>query len=229
VRPRPRDTLPRVRFEGFGEYAIDFFDGLTEDNSKPFWDDHRHTYDSDVRAPMVALMAELEREFGEFGVVKVFRPYRDVRFSNNKTPYKTHCGAVIEEGRGAGAFYVEVGTEGLRVGGGCFHLEAGQLARYRTAVDTEVHGHALDKIVAKLRRAGWEIKGDRMKTRPRGVAEDHPRLELLRHRSIYAMRGWPPDDTLHERGCFDRVVTAWRALKPINEWARDHVGPADLK
>ena len=216
-----------MRFEGFGEYAIDFFDGLVEDNSKPFWDDNRHLYDNDVRAPMDALLAELEKEFGAYGEPKVFRPYRDVRFAKDKTPYKTHCGGVIEQGRGAGAFYVQIGPEGLRAGGGLFHLEPDQLARYRTAVDTELHGAELEKIVAKLRKAGWEIRGDRMKTKPKGFDADHPRLELLRHRSIYAMRGWEPDDVLHERGCYDRVVKAWRALKPINEWARDRVGRAD--
>jgi uncharacterized protein (TIGR02453 family) len=216
-----------VTFQGFGEYAIDFFDGLTGDNSKPYWDDNRHIYDNDVRAPMDALLAELAKEFSDFGEPKVFRPYRDVRFAKDKTPYKTHCGGVVESGRGGGAFYVQVGTEGLRVGGGCFHLESDQLARYRTAVDTDVHGKELDKIVAKLRKAGWEIRGDKMKTRPRGFDEDHPRIDLLRHRSIYAMRGWEPDDTLHERGCYDRVVKAWRALKPFNVWAADHVGRTD--
>src|SRR4051812_28438083 len=89
----------------------------------------------DVRAPMEALLAELTPEFGPgFGEGKVFRPYRDVRFAKDKTPYKTHCGAVIEQGRGGGAYYVEVSSAGLRVGGGCFHLQSDQLARFRQAV-----------------------------------------------------------------------------------------------
>jgi uncharacterized protein (TIGR02453 family) len=218
-----------MAFEGFGEYAVDFFEGLAVDNSRPYWQDNLATYTADVRGPMEALLAELEPEFGPgFGQAKVFRPYRDVRFARDKSPYKTHCGAVIERGRGAGAYYVAISAAGLRVGGGCFHLAPDQLARYRRAVDSEVHGSALHLIVAALRRTGWSIEGDLLATRPRGVAPDHPRLPLLRHRTLYAVREWEPDDGLHERACLDRVRRAWRQLGRLNEWAHDHVGPSEL-
>ena len=198
------------------------------DNSKPYWEDNRATYDSDVRAPMEAMLAELEPEFGaEFGRAKVFRPHRDMRFAKDKTPYKTHCGGVIEQGRGGGAYYVEIGPAGLRVGGGCFYLAPDQLARYRAAVVEDIHGTALRGIVAELRTAGWQVSGDVLKTKPRGFDADHPRIDLLRHRSIYALRGWPPDDVLHERECLDRVRAAWAQLRPLNEWARDRVGPSE--
>jgi uncharacterized protein (TIGR02453 family) len=217
-----------VTFTGFGEYAIDFYDGLLADNSKPYWLENQHLYKSDVRAPMEALLAELSAEFAPgFGTAKVFRPHRDVRFAKDKSPYKTHCGGVIEPGRGGGAYYVEVGPAGLRVGGGCFHLAADQLARFRRAVDTEVHGAALQDILTELRGAGWTIAGDTLRTRPRGFDGDHPRIDLLRHRSIYAVRTREPDDTLHESDCLDRVRRAWRALRPFNEWARDHVGVSE--
>ncbi|MGQ0841370.1 DUF2461 domain-containing protein [Actinokineospora sp.] len=215
-------------FGGFGEYAVDFYDGLLVDNSKTYWDTNKATYQSDVHAPMQALLTELEKEFGgEFGSAKVFRPYRDVRFAKDKTPYKTHCGGVIERGRGGGAYYVEVGPEGLRAGGGCFHLESDQLARFRAAVAEEIHGAALRGVLTTLERAGWEIRGDRLRTTPRGYAKDHPRLDLLQYRSVYAVRVWEPDDVLHERECFSRVRTAWRQLRAFNDWARDHVGPSE--
>lgn len=108
-----------TKFAGFGEHAVEFYDGLSADNSKAYWADHVEVYRSDVRAPMEALIAELTPEFGPgFGEGKVFRPYRDVRFARDKTPYKTHCGGVVEQGRGGGAYYVEVSSAGLRVGGG---------------------------------------------------------------------------------------------------------------
>lgn len=214
-----------MRFTGFGEHAIDFFDGLEADNSKPYWEDNKQTYLTDVRAPMEALLAELETEFAsEHSTAKVFRPYRDVRFAKDKVPYKTHCGGVVEQGRGAGAYYVEVGPAGLRVGGGCFHLHADQLARYRRAVADEIHGGTLARVLATLRRQGWTIMGDQLRTQPRGYPADHPRIDLLRYRSMYAVRVWEPDDTMHERRCLDRVRRAWRQVRPFNEWAGDHVG-----
>lgn len=217
-----------MKFSGFGEHAVEFFDGLEADNSKPYWDDNLARYKADVREPMEALVAELTGEFAAgFGEGKVFRPYRDVRFAKDKTPYKTNCGAVIEQGRGGGAYYVEVSAEGMRVGGGCFHLASDQIARFRTAVDTDLHGKSLEKILAKLAKAGWEVKGDRLKSKPRGFADDHPRLELLKYRSVYVVRAWEPDDVLHERAALDRVRKAWRQVREFNEWARDRVGPSE--
>ncbi len=149
-----------TRFEGFGEHAVDFYDGLVADNSKSYWTDHKAVYQADVREPMEALLAELSAEFAaDFGRATVFRPYRDVRFAKDKTPYKTHCGGVIEPGRGAGAYYVELSPAGVRVGGGCFHLQSDQLARFRTAVAEDLHGEALAGILTKLEKAGWELQG----------------------------------------------------------------------
>jgi uncharacterized protein (TIGR02453 family) len=216
-----------VRFEGFGERVVDFYEGLAADNSKAYWTDHRAVYDGDVRAPMEALLAELAEEFAEFGEAKVFRPYRDVRFSRDKAPYKTHCGGVIERGRGGGACYVQVGADGMMAGGGAFHLQPDQLARYRQAVADGRRGENLRRVLAGLAAGGWEIRGETLRTRPRDYPADHPRLDLLRHRSVYAVRRWPPDDLLHERGCLDRVREGWRALRPFNEWVADHVGVSE--
>jgi uncharacterized protein (TIGR02453 family) len=216
-----------TKFTGFGEHAVDFYDGLEADNSKAYWTDHKPVYDDEIRAPMESLLAELSAEFGEFGTSKVFRPYRDVRFAKDKSPYKTNCGGVIEPGRGAGAYYVEVSSAGLRLGGGSFHLESDQVKRYRVAIDDDRRGGALAKLLAKLQSQGWAIRGEVMKTMPRGFAADHERAELLRHKSIYAMRIFEPDEVLHDRATFDRVRTGWRQLRPFNEWAADHVGVAE--
>jgi uncharacterized protein (TIGR02453 family) len=216
-----------VGFTGFGEHAIDFYDGLVADNSKAYWTDHKHIYADDVRAPMEALLAELAgagKEFGEFGKCKVFRPYRDVRFAADKSPYKTHCGGVVEQARGGGAYYVQVSPDGLLIGGGSFHMAPGQLARYRTAAADERRGAELAGLLATLVTQGWAVRGERLKTAPRGFAADHPRIELLKHRSVYVVRHYEPDDGLHDRTTLDRVRKGWRQVRALNEWAADHVG-----
>jgi len=211
-------------FSGFGEHAVEFFDGIAEDNSKAYWTDHQHIYQSDVREPMEALLAELAGEFAEFGKVKVFRPYRDVRFSKDKTPYKTHCGGVIERARGAGACYVQIGSEGLRIGGGSFHMAPAQLERYRTAVADDRRGLALRSLLDQLIGAAWQSHGVQLKTAPRGYRADHPRIDLLRRRALYVTRAFEPDDALHDRQTLDRVRTAWREVRALNEWVADYVG-----
>lgn len=215
-----------MRFEGFGDGAVEFYEGLAGDNSKSYWKDNLSLYREHVRAPMEALLAELEPDFAAgFGAGKVFRPHRDVRFSPDKSPYKTHCGAVIEQSRGGGAYYVEVSARGVFIAGGCYHTEPDQLARFRTAVDTELHGERLRSLLAGL--IGWERGGETLKTRPRGVAADHPRLDLLRHRSLFVFRTWPPDDVLHERACLNRVRECWGAVRELNQWCADHIGPTE--
>jgi uncharacterized protein (TIGR02453 family) len=205
-------------FRGFGEGAVEFYDGLLVDNSKAYWTDQREVYEADVRSPMQVLLADLEPEFGPG---KIFRPYRDVRFSHDKTPYKTHCGAT------AGPFYVQLGADGLMAAGGHYRMASDQVARFRAAVDDERRGTDLEKLLAVLRADGITVAGEKLRTRPRGFDQDHPRIDLLRHKGIYGWRNWPPDDVLHEQGTLERVVTTWRALRPLVDWLADHVGSSD--
>jgi uncharacterized protein (TIGR02453 family) len=207
-----------VTFAGFGEDAVEFYDGLLADNSRAYWSDRRQVYERDVRAPMLALLAELEPEFG---AGKVFRPHRDVRFSHDKSPYKTHCGGF------AAPFYVEVSAAGLMAAAGYYRMGSDQLARFRAAVDDERRGADLADRLADLAAAGLTVDGERLRTRPRGVDPAHPRLDLLRHKSLYAWRRWPPDDALHERAALARVAATWRRLRPLAEWLADHVGPTE--
>jgi uncharacterized protein (TIGR02453 family) len=207
-----------VTFTGFGEGAVEFYDGLEADNSKAYWTDRREVYEKDVKAPMQELLAALAAEFGPG---KIFRPYRDVRFSSDKTPYKTHCGAT------AGGYYVEVGPAGLVVAGGYYHMASDQVTRFRAAVADDRRGADLEKRIAALAAEGLSVAGEALKTRPRGFDPEHPRIELLRHKGLYGRRAWPPDDVLHEPGTQGRVVTAWRALRPLTEWLDDHVGPSE--
>ncbi|MFF5208734.1 DUF2461 domain-containing protein [Streptosporangium sp. NPDC000396] len=211
-----------MSFSGFPDEAFVFYEGLEADNSKTYWTRHKQVYEDMVKAPMAALAEELEAEFGR---VHLFRPHRDVRFAKDKSPYKTHQGAYTATGEAIG-YYVQIDAEGLRAGAGLYSAEGGQLARYRQAVDEEISGVPLEKIVAEIRAAGYEIGGDRLKTRPRGVPEDHPRLDLLRHRSLHAGRRFPLEPWIHTPEALDRVRVVWRDLIPLVEWLTVHL-PTD--
>ena len=114
-----------MSFTGFPAAALDFYDDLEMDNTKTFWTEHKHVYEESVRAPMAALLAELEEEFG---TAKLFRPYRDVRFAKDKTPYKTHQGAFIDVAPATG-WYVQVSAPGVRVAAGFYEASSERLAR----------------------------------------------------------------------------------------------------
>jgi uncharacterized protein (TIGR02453 family) len=214
-----------VPFAGFPPEALDFYARLEADNSKSFWDANKATYEECVRGPLRALSAAVEQEFGP---LHLFRPHRDVRFSKDKSPYKT-AAAAVTEGEGGAAYYLQIGADGLFVGTGYHHLAPDQLDRYRAAVAHERTGRALAQAVSALRRAHYEISAlQALKTAPRGYPKDHPRIELLRLKGCTAGRTLGAPGWLHTRKALDHVVRAWRAAGPMNAWLDRHVGPSHL-
>jgi uncharacterized protein (TIGR02453 family) len=207
-------------FTGFTEAALDFYDDLELDNSKSFWEAHKDVYATSVKAPMSALTAALEPDFGP---AKVFRPYRDVRFAKDKTPYKTNQGAFVGAGPACG-WYVEIAARGVRTGAGFYDASASDLGRIRASITDETKGKQLQKILAKLERAGFEVGGDRLKTSPRGYAADHPRIELLRHRSLTVMKDYGFEPIIHTPELLDAVRADWKAARPLVEWVSARLG-----
>jgi uncharacterized protein (TIGR02453 family) len=208
-------------FAGFPEDLLTFYEGLEADNSKPYWTDHRAMYDTCVAAPMRALLDELGPEFGE---AKFFRPYRDVRFSKDKTPYKTAAAAVVTGAPGDGALYFQVSADGLFVAGGYYRTATDQAQRLRAAVADERAGTRLAQLLDGLASDGWQIGGERLQRVPKPHPADHPRAELLRAKSLSVGRHHPPEQWLHTPEVRDRIADGWRRLAPLNDWLRDQVG-----
>ena len=206
-------------FSGWPEAALDFYDGLEEDNSKAYWTAHKAVYDQAVLGPMTELTEELSPEFG---AVKIFRPYRDVRFSADKSPYKTGIGAVV------GAGYVQFSASGLAAGSGMHQMASDQIARYRQAVAEDLTGHELERVIETITKAGYEVHGrDPLKTAPRGYQADHPRIELLRNKGLVAWQEWPIEPWLSTAAVKDKVAEFFRIAQPLDEWLENHVGPSD--
>jgi uncharacterized protein (TIGR02453 family) len=205
---------PASSFAGFPVAALDFYDDLEVDNTRAYWEKHKDVYTESVKAPMAALCAALAPEFGE---AKVFRPYRDVRFAKDKTPYKTHQGAFVPAGPATG-WYVEVSARGVRTGAGFYEASSPRLAAIRAAIDDDRRGEELERLLAGLEADGWDVAGDRLKTTPRGYPADHPRIGLLRHRSMTVGRSHGFEPIVHTPELLDVVRDDWRALRPFVEW-----------
>src|SRR5437868_12716444 len=130
-----------MSFTGFPASAFDFYARLELDNSKTFWTANKSIYDASVKQPFAELSDDVAPRFG---ALHLFRPHRDVRFSKDKSPYKTAAGAVTESEGGA-SYYVQVSGEGLFVGCGMYHMASDQLERWRAALDDSRKGAAITK------------------------------------------------------------------------------------
>jgi uncharacterized protein (TIGR02453 family) len=206
-----------MAFRGWPAEAIEFYEGLCADNSKTYWTAHKHVYDEAVRAPMVELLAELEPEFGP---ARIYRPNRDVRFSKDKSPYKTQIAAVLERGG-----YIKLSTEGLGIGAGAYMMDSPSLQRFRAAVADDTTGPKLVGIIAKLEKSGIGVSThESLKRVPSGYPPDHPRADLLRYKDLVAWRGWPVAAWLGTATAKKRVVDTLRATEPLRTWLDAAIG-----
>ena len=204
-----------MAFKGWPVEAVEFYEGLQADNTKAYWSEHKAVYERCVKAPMEELLAELA---GEFGAGRVFRPYRDVRFSKDKTPYKVNCAAQLPGG------YIAFSADGLFVGSGLYMPEPAQLRRFRAAVDDATSGAELEAIVGALRKGDYDVTAHEvLKTPPKGYPKDHPRLELLKHKGILMSKSWPVGAWLGTRKAKDRVVACLEAARPLRGWLERYV------
>ena len=205
-----------MAFRGWPSEAIEFYEGLEADNSKSYWTAHKEVYEASVRAPMAELVAELEPEFGPG---KIFRPYRDLRFSADKSPYKTSIAATIGPG------YVHLTARGLGVARGRYEMDREQLQRYREAVADDRSGNELDRLVAAIRRGEIDVVGhDVLKTAPKGYPADHPRIEFLRYKGLIAWKEWPVAAWFGTSEPKRRITAFLRDTQPLSEWLDTYVG-----
>jgi uncharacterized protein (TIGR02453 family) len=197
----------------FGEGALAFYQGLLADNTKAYWTANKDVYERTIREPMRALLDELAPTFDAQPVL--FRPYRDVRFSADKSPYKTQQGAFLEIAPGVG-YWLQVDGEGVQLGGGFHARDKDQTARFRAAVDDADTGAALEAILGQL--AGYDVGGEQVATRPRGVPADHPRLHLMRRQFLTVGRHLPAES-------FTKAVARreWTRLRPLVDWIDTYV------
>jgi uncharacterized protein (TIGR02453 family) len=207
-------------FQGWPAEAVEFYEGLEADNSKTYWQENKAVYEGVVRGPMDELLAELAAEFGE---AKVFRPYRDVRFSKDKSPYKTSIAATLSSGG-----YIHFDADGLGAGCGMYMMAPDQLDRFRRSVADERKGRELVELVAKIRKRGIDVTAhDVLKTAPKGYPKDHPRIDLLRHKGLITWKQWPVGAWLGTRKAKQRVVDFLHASQPLNQWLEKRVGPSE--
>jgi uncharacterized protein (TIGR02453 family) len=216
-----------TKFEGFGPQVQEWFTGLEADNSREYFAANRDFYEASVRDQMEALLGELSDKFG--GQIKMYRQNRDVRFSPDKSPYKTNTYGVLYGSEiAAEGLYASISARGLVAGSGYHMMARDQLERYRERVADDRDGPELAKLVAKAEKAGLDLWGASLATAPRGYPKDHQRIDLLRRKSLSLGATLDFGGGIGRADGLQFVTKTWRAAAPVTSWLDAHVGASTI-
>lgn len=204
--------------------AFAFYAELEQNQNREWWLANKRRYDENVKAPVERLVDALG---GEFGPLKIFRPYKDVRFSADKRPYKDHLGLVTADaasGGDASTFYLQLSQHGLMLAGGLYQPDRPQLARFREIVDDNRLVGDLEATLDEVGEQGFAIMTeDALATAPRGYRADHPKIALLRLKRLAIAAQHPPADWMTGPELVDRVRAGWRTVRVWNDWLMENL------
>jgi uncharacterized protein (TIGR02453 family) len=225
----------QIQFNGFSNQTINFFKDLKKNNTKLWFEKNREIFDHYVMPEsqlfVVAMGEKLEKIAPDIVAIpktdkSIFRIYRDVRFSKDKTPYKTHLGIFFWEGpfkkMECSGFYFQLQPEKLFLGVGMHMIPKNLLQIYRDSVVHSTYGEALVKAIKKIQKnkeytLGWK----QYKKTPRGFDDSHPNAEYLLYGGIGFQYEESPADIVHSKDLVDFVFKKFKDMSPIHTWLRD--------
>jgi uncharacterized protein (TIGR02453 family) len=172
----------------------------------------------------VAPVRALGEDLSDLGRPHMFRPWNDTRF-HPRPPVKEHVGLAVGY-EGAGGYYVELSLDGLLVAAGLYHPARDQLDRIRRAIDAGRTAAPLTRAIGRAQKAGLALSEPELVRAPRGYAADHPRLDLLRCKSLTVTRRHALGAWLHRPKAARTIRDELDAATPLVRWVREHVGPS---
>lgn len=205
-----------MNFNGFSSDVFSFYEELHENNTRDFWQEHKSFYESEISKPLIELAALLSPEFGS---VKVFRPYRDLRFTKDKRPYQEFASLAVEQTPQGGALYFQLSADGIYVAGGFWRIESTQLETWREALNNPGFAQEAHSFIDKLMKEGFELnKTNILKSAPKGYSTQHPEIDLLRLKSLTIGRHFKKAAWMHRTECYNKVAESWSSVVIWNNW-----------
>lgn len=213
-------------FDGFPKEGIQFLKNLKRNNSRTWFEKHKDDYESNVKLPMLSLIAALQPHFQRFAPEfdlnpkrSLFRIYRDVRFSKDKTPYKTHVAAhIVLRGKPKGfegsGYYLHVAPGEVFIGAGVYMPVAEQLKKIRNAIAVESRDFLAILKDKKFKETFGELEGSKLKRPPRGFDEDHPMAEWLKFKQFFVGVEWP-ESKCYRKTLLNEVAEVCKHASPL--------------
>jgi len=219
-------------FGGFPTEGIDFLKRLKHNNNRPWFDKHKQEYESYVKLPMQSLIATLQPHFLKFAPEfdvnpqkALFRIYRDIRFSSDKTPYKTHAAAhFVLRGKPKGVegsgYYLQIEPGQVFLGGGIYMPDGDQLKNIRRSIDANA-----DQFLSILRSKRFiatfkKLEGEKLKRVPKGFEADHPMAEWLKQKQFFVWVEWPEAKCKREN-FVNEIARVFEAATPLVQFLND--------
>ena len=224
----------------FTKRAFDFLRGLKKNNAKPWFEAHREDFERELREPMRELIEEMDARMRKFAPEmggdpkrSMFRIHRDIRFSKDKSPYKTHVACWFphrkgssqvgqEAHAGSAGFYFHLQPGSCQVGGGLWMPPRPQLNKLRSAIANDTR--TFDRVARGLEKRFGGLDDEAvLKRMPRGYAENHPSAKWLRYQSFTAGRGLRDADVVSVK-LPAQLQREFTALLPLVRWLNGALG-----
>ena len=218
-------------FTHFPKETITFFKELENNNNKEWFQSHKQDYVDNVQSPAIdfitsmgerlkAISAGIIYDTRTNGAGSLMRIYRDIRFSPDKTPYKTNLGIVFWEGEGKKmenpGYYFHLDTKGTGFYAGFYMIPKDKLKTFRNAVD--VNGAELQEAIDEIQSKGYTVGGDKYKRVPQGFDADHPHAELLKYKGLHSSTGALDPEIITSPDFIDICFTHWQNQYPLHAW-----------
>src|SRR5947207_3530875 len=227
-----------MAFEGFPESGLAFLRDLSNHNDRDWFEAHRSVWDEQIVPAMLEWCATLADRLKDVMPRLVFLPRvggslyrltRDIRFSRDKRPYKTHVAALLWEGgerHDAPGVYLHVSPEEVIFGGGIYAFEEARLDRWRKLLHDGISAERLEGALAAAKKAGLKLEiADKLQRPPRGFDPDGPRAELSKYKGLTVIKRTKPGPWLHAEEALERAEAAARGYAPLHAWLREELCP----
>ena len=203
--------------------SIKFLKDLRANNNKPWFTENKDKY-LEMQADAKELMANVTANLNKHDRIersKLFRTYRDVRFSKDKTPYNTHLSMSFHREKPylRGGYYLRIEPQETSIVVGFWNPESSDMALIRGNIDMDAKSFRKVINKASIKKYWGELAGETVKTSPKGYSKDHPEIDLIRHKQFLFLRKFTPKETLDKD--FPREVDrSFKAIRPFF----DHMG-----
>ncbi len=225
-----RDFPP---FKGFPKEGIAFLKELKLNNNRNWFNANKKIYTESLLIPAQSFVMDLGERLSEVfddirydtkatGNGSIMRIYKDIRFSKDKTPYRTRLGIIFWEGTGKKmqhpGFHIGISDDMTVIQGGMYHFSKEILPKYRNAVASEESGCRLEEILMDLKNAGYEIGRTYYKKIPKGFDTNHKRANLLLHNGLYAEYTKIPRKLISSPDLIDHILEHCVTMGPLHNW-----------